>query len=104
MPGPSCPLTVTRNGDGRVGHGADVFLGDPAGALHPALDDPRRHAGDDATVRDFAAHDGPAATTTCSPICAPGRMTALAPSQLPEPMRTGASVGHCRPIGSTGSS
>ena len=31
----------------------------------------------------------PAATTTCSPICAPGRMTALAPSQLPEPMRTG---------------
>ena len=30
-------------------------------------------------------------------------MTALAPSQLPEPMRTAASVGHCRPIGSTGS-
>ena len=76
---------------------------------HPAPSTQRRtmRAGTPATTQRSGTSPrttAPAATTTCSPICAPGRMTALAPSQLPEPMRTGASVGHCRPMGSTGSS
>ena len=32
-------------------------------------------------------------------MSAPGRMTTFAPSQLPDPMRTAASTGHCWPMG-----
>ena len=107
MPGPSWPLTDTRCGDRRA----------PAVALTAARRPSRRPS---PTPRPSGARcaparrpprsgrgpsprtTAPAATTTCSPIWAPGRITALAPSQLPDPMRTAASVGHCRPIGCDG--
>ncbi len=44
-----------------------------------------------------------APTTTLRPSWAPGRMTAPAPSQEPEPMRTGSSLGHWRVTGTSGS-
>src|SRR6185312_10497675 len=77
-------------------------------STHPSPSTHRRtiRAGTPATTQRSGTSPrttAPAATTTCSPICVPGRITALAPSQLPEPMRTAASVGHWRPIGSTGS-
>src|SRR5690606_26154280 len=46
----------------------------------------------------------PPATTDCRPILVPGRMIAPAPIQEPEPISTGLLRGHCRPIGTSGSS
>src|SRR5258708_5071010 len=45
----------------------------------------------------------PAATTTFRPMRAPGKTTAPAPSQVPEPIDTDMFTGHCRPIGTSGS-
>ena len=58
MPGPSCPLTVTKCGDGtlRALTASSVLLADPALPLDPAAHDARRDTGDDAAVGDVAAH------------------------------------------------
>src|SRR5262249_31793190 len=45
----------------------------------------------------------PAATTTFPPMTAPGNTTTPAPSQLPGPMDTAVLLGHCRPMGTSGS-
>ena len=103
---PRCPGRPARSpsrgyGDAASGHDRRrVLLGRPSRLPPPSACTMR--AGTPATTQRSGTSPrttAPAATTTCSPICAPGRITALAPSQLPEPMRTGASVGHWRPIG-----
>ena len=58
MPGPSCPLTVTRYGGTRLRHGWMTFFS----VTQPAPSTQRltmrgRHAGDHAAVGDLAAHD-----------------------------------------------
>ena len=78
------------------------------GRAHPAVAEYSRTtlAGTPATTHrsgTWPRTTEPAATTTFRPMHAPGSTTAPAPSQLPGPIETAVLLGHCLPIGMSGS-